>query len=164
MNYIKISYIKNSSINNNGGSLNPRLWFEWGPTLAYGSTSQVRLMIPLSITTFTTNLPVKPLTGFFQPNAVGTFGTSGKNILRGPRSFNTDLGILKNTRVTERLSVQFRAEFFNFFNTPHFNNPGANVNNLLLNPDGTVRNLNGFSEILSASGERQFRLGVRMSW
>ena len=48
--------------------------------------------------------------------------------------------------------------------TPGFNNPGANVNNLLLNPDGSIRNLNGFAEVLSASGERQFRLGVRMSW
>ena len=53
---------------------------------------------------------------------------------------------------------------FNALNTAHFNNPGGNVSNLQLNPDGTVRNLNGFSEVTSAYGERQARLGVRLGW
>lgn len=59
-------------------------------------------------------------TALFKENAIGTFGNTGKNILRGPKLFNTDLGILKNTKVTERTSVQFRAEFFNAFNNVNF--------------------------------------------
>ena len=59
----------------------------------------------------------------FAPNALGTFGSSGKNILRGPRLFNTDLSLLKDFKITERTSVQFRSEFFNVFNNVHFNQP-----------------------------------------
>jgi hypothetical protein len=59
----------------------------------------------------------------FVPNAQGTFGSSGKNILRGPRLFNTDLSLLKNFKITERSSVQFRSEFFNVFNNVNFNQP-----------------------------------------
>jgi hypothetical protein len=59
----------------------------------------------------------------FVPNAIGTFGNSGKNILRGPRLFNTDLGLLKDFAIIERMKVQFRAEFFNAFNNVNFNQP-----------------------------------------
>jgi Carboxypeptidase regulatory-like domain len=59
----------------------------------------------------------------FAPNAIGTFGNSGKNILRGPRFFDTDLGLLKNFAIVERSTLQFRAEFFNAFNNVNFNNP-----------------------------------------
>ncbi len=38
------------------------------------------------------------------------------------------------------------------------------MSNLQLNPDGTVRNLNGFSEISSSFGERQMRVGLRLGW
>lgn len=66
-------------------------------------------------------------TSVFTVNQVGTFGDSGKNILRGPSSFNTDLGLIKNTQFTERTRLQFRAEFFNIFNNVHFGQPGVTV-------------------------------------
>ena len=59
-------------------------------------------------------------TAAFVPNAIGTFGSSGKNILRGPRYFNMDMAVLKNFVITERTSVQFRSEFFNLFNNVNF--------------------------------------------
>jgi carboxypeptidase family protein/TonB-dependent receptor-like protein len=59
----------------------------------------------------------------FVPNAIGTFGNSGKNMLRGPRYFDTDLGLLRNFAITERFSLQFRAEFFNAFNNVNFGLP-----------------------------------------
>ncbi|MGH9325261.1 MAG: hypothetical protein ACRD2B_01020, partial [Terriglobia bacterium] len=62
-------------------------------------------------------------TSLFAPNQVGTFGNIGKNFLRGPGLFNTDLALLKDTRISERVSLQFRAEFFNAFNSVNFNNP-----------------------------------------
>ncbi len=61
--------------------------------------------------------------GAFVPNAIGTFGNSGKNILRGPRLFDTDMGLLKNFAITERAKLQFRAEFFNTFNNVNFGQP-----------------------------------------
>jgi hypothetical protein len=59
----------------------------------------------------------------FVPNAIGTFGNSGKNILRGPRFFDTDLGLLKDFALVERARLQFRAEFFNAFNDVNFSPP-----------------------------------------
>jgi hypothetical protein len=63
----------------------------------------------------------------FADNAVGTFGNSGKNILRGPRFFETDLGLMKTTQITERTSAQFRAEFFNAFNNVNFSRPHNDI-------------------------------------
>ncbi len=64
-------------------------------------------------------------TAVFAPNAIGTFGNSGKNILRGPHYFNTDFGVTKRTSIRERVSTEFRAEFFNVFNNVMFNLPNA---------------------------------------
>ena len=66
-------------------------------------------------------------TGVFAPNAVGTFGSSGKNILFGPGLFDTDVGLLKNTKITEGTTLQFRAEFFNLFNNVNFSQPNSNL-------------------------------------
>jgi hypothetical protein len=99
------------------------------------------------------------------------FGTAGFNSLRGPGIFNLDMGIFRQFRITERFQMQFRGEAFNTTNTPHFANPGTNVSNLQLNPDGSIRALGGYTEItgLANTGrdgidERVFRLGLRLSW
>jgi hypothetical protein len=63
----------------------------------------------------------------FVVNAVGTFGNTGKNILRGPGYFDTDLALVKNTSLTETKSIQFRAEFFNAFNDVNFGAPGSTL-------------------------------------
>jgi hypothetical protein len=66
-------------------------------------------------------------TSKFTVNQPGTFGTAGRFILRGPRFFNTDLGILKSAKLTERVNLQFRAEFFDIFNNVNFQLPNANM-------------------------------------
>ena len=66
-------------------------------------------------------------TSLFVQNAEGTFGRSGRNVLRGPESFNTDLGLLQTTRITERTALQFRAEFFNLFNNVNFKLPNGHT-------------------------------------
>jgi hypothetical protein len=66
-------------------------------------------------------------TSRFVVNAPGTFGNSGRGILRGPGFFNADLGVLKSTGITERTNLQFRAEFFNVFNHPNFRLPTSNI-------------------------------------
>jgi hypothetical protein len=52
--------------------------------------------------------------------AVGTYGTSGKNAFRMPGKYNWDMGLFKNFALTERWKLQFRAEFFNVFNRANF--------------------------------------------
>ena len=89
------------------------------------------------------------------------FGTAGFNSLSGPGIVNLDLGVFRQFRITERWNVQFRAEAFNTSNTPHLANPGANVSNLLLNPDGSIRSLGGYTEITGAQAtERQVRFRI----
>jgi hypothetical protein len=62
-------------------------------------------------------------TAFFGPNALGTFGNSAKNNLRAPGLFDTDLALLKDTKIRERYTLQFRAEFYNAFNDVNFGLP-----------------------------------------
>jgi len=59
----------------------------------------------------------------------GTYGNSGRNILRQPGQVNFDISVIKNTRITERFEHQFRAEFFNAFNHPQFGKPGSGPGN-----------------------------------
>ncbi len=63
---------------------------------------------------------------FAQP-AAGTFGTSGRNILRGPGLNNLDLALFKNFTVTGRTRLQFRLESFNALNHTQFNSVNTNL-------------------------------------
>jgi hypothetical protein len=66
-------------------------------------------------------------TSKFAQSPTGEFGNSGSNILRGPRYFNTDFGLLKVTRVNERIGLQIRLEAFNVFNNVNFRLPNSNL-------------------------------------
>ncbi len=95
-------------------------------------------------------------TSFFGPNAVGTFGNSGKNILRGPKFLNVDVGLLKKTNLTERTSIQFRAEFFNIFNNVNLGIPQGGplaIDNF--QPDPT------FGQILAAGDPRVIQFALK---
>jgi len=56
--------------------------------------------------------------------AVADFGNLGRNRVIGPRFDNTDLSVIKNTRLSETMSIQLRAEFFDLFNHANFGQPG----------------------------------------
>jgi hypothetical protein len=77
---------------------------------------------------------------FTPATAVGDFGTSGRNILRGPDQKNVDISIVKFFPIGER-QVEFRSEFFNAFNTVSFANPvnilaSANVGQIVTTTTG----------------------------
>jgi hypothetical protein len=50
-------------------------------------------------------------------------GNLGRNAIVGPDFLNTDFSVTKNTKITERLNLQFRTEMFDIFNHPNFGNP-----------------------------------------
>lgn len=56
---------------------------------------------------------------FFNPGP-GTLGTLQRLMFNGPWDFNWDCGLQKTTRITERHSIEFRADFFNITNHPAF--------------------------------------------
>lgn len=89
----------------------------------------------------------------FAPVKTQNFGNSGRNILRNPGVWNTDLSIVRNFPVTEQVRLQFRTEMYNLPNTSHFNNIGdTNVN------DGS------FMRVSSSYGERNIRFAFRLQW
>jgi hypothetical protein len=69
------------------------------------------------------------------------FGNAGLGILLGPGQFNFDNSLIKTTRIRERQTLQFRAEFFNLFNHPQFSNPGT----LAVSTPGTFGQITGTS-------------------
>jgi hypothetical protein len=82
------------------------------------------------------NLPAadRTPTHWFNVSAFATpgaymFGNAGRNILEGPGTKQADISLFKrfNLGANEARWLQFRAEFFNIFNTPQFNNPSATI-------------------------------------
>jgi carboxypeptidase family protein len=72
---------------------------------------------------------------FAQPPS-GTFGNLGRNEIFGPKFWDVDFSVTKNTPITERLNLQFRGELFNIFNHPNFALP-----NFFVNPGGAAQGL-----------------------
>ncbi|MGH9765055.1 MAG: hypothetical protein ACREDR_42180, partial [Blastocatellia bacterium] len=61
----------------------------------------------------------------FKPGLVGSpapgqLGNFPRNGLNGPHFFDLDMSLIKRTRIKERLTLEFRAEFFNVLNNPNF--------------------------------------------
>jgi len=107
----------------------------------------------------------------FRPVTEPRFGTTTVNSLRGPGVANLDMSLFRTVGVGKSVKLQFRLEAFNVTNTPHFAVPAnLNVSNLQLNPDGTVKNLNGFGVINATQSlgrdydERYLRVGLRLSF
>jgi hypothetical protein len=108
---------------------------------------------------------------YFDPFAFASvtearFGTAPWGAVRGPGYANWDLSIVRQFNLPRGADLQLRFEAFNVLNRAQFSNPGGNVSNMTLNPDGTIRALNGYTEITATTvaTERQLRIGVRMGW
>ncbi len=76
--------------------------------------------------------PSGPFVQWFDPScyAPQTFGTLGnvtRNSLVGPGLLNLDFSIIKQTRITEKLNSEFRAEFFNILNRTNLGQPSGSV-------------------------------------
>jgi hypothetical protein len=88
-------------------------------------------------------------------------GNNGRNSLYGPRLVNVDFSVFKNTHVTERFNVQFRAEFFNVLNHANFQAPVDNntfTSASLI--DGTVSGAGQIDSTTTPS--RQIQLGLKL--
>lgn len=94
----------------------------------------------------------------FTPAPAGRFGNLERNGLRGPSTNQLNLGLTKNFGIYERFKAQFRAEFFNIFNTPQLTPPNTDWNNTnVTNGFGTIRSTYGFTN-------RQIQFGVRLEF
>ncbi len=89
------------------------------------------------------------------PENGARFGDVGRNTLRGPGFFETDLSVYRTFSFTERVQFQFRAEALNAMNHANFANPQGDINN------------SNFGFITGTTGpnqSRQWRFGARVSF
>src|SRR5262245_34914020 len=91
-------------------------------------------------------------TAAFAEPAPGFFGNAGRNIIREPGTHKWDMSFFKNNRITERVNLQFRAEFFNIFNHSNFN--GIN----------TAIGSGAFGQVTSARDPRILQFGLKLGF
>jgi hypothetical protein len=97
----------------------------------------------------------------FAPVTAVRFGNAGRNSLRGPGVFNTDLSLSRDFPIKERLHLEFRTDCFNITNTPKFPNP-QNSTNTSVSSGSFMQITQTLVNGTALSTERQFRFGLRM--
>jgi hypothetical protein len=102
---------------------------------------------------------------YFNPNAflnpaTGTYGNIGRNVLVGPGLATTDFSVAKNTAISEKLRVQFRAEFFNLFNRVNFATPNA----VVFSAAGPTPSSTAGLITATGSTSRQIQFGLKLLW
>ena len=109
--------------------------------------------------------------GVLTPPAFGSFGNAGKGIWRGPGFRNWDLSVTKSWRFGERVSTQFRAEFFNVLNHPEFVNAAGGPAHFLNNDPGSGAGMGYGSNtpdvaatnpVFGSGGPRSIQLGLKV--
>jgi hypothetical protein len=99
--------------------------------------------------------------------SLATYGTLARNALRGPGYINVDMAFSKTTSITERVKLEFRAEFFNLFNHANFLNPGVvNEGDGVTFNAATGNNINSdqFGQITSTYDPRIIQLALRLTF
>jgi hypothetical protein len=108
------------------------------------------------------------------PPGLGTFGTSGRNIWLDPGLRNWDLSVTKKFKFQERLTAQFRAEFFNVLNHPNFANPYGASSGFGIGAEGDPSSTSNFgcgcatpdqaagNPVLGSGGNRAVQLGLKL--
>jgi hypothetical protein len=94
------------------------------------------------------------------PLGANRFGSSGRNILRNPGLWNTDVTITRNFAIRESLNLQFRTEFYNLPNTSHFYGPTGTTGD----PTSVNISTGNPMTIIGAYGERNIRFAFRLQW
>ena len=90
----------------------------------------------------------------------GTYGNLGRDTFTGPGLATFDFSLLKDTKITEKLGLQFRAEFFNILNRANFNTP-----NLIAFTSATGAPSPTAGVITSTSTtSRQIQFGLKLIW
>jgi hypothetical protein len=103
-----------------------------------------------------------PLSPFYRP-CDGTVGTSRRNQLIGPGLIQLDMSLIKNTKITENMAIQFRWEVFNVLNRGNFNYlpnyelGGAGFGQLVNTPDVYVVN-----PVIAQGGPRNMQFALKI--
>ncbi|MDQ3255421.1 MAG: TonB-dependent receptor, partial [Acidobacteriota bacterium] len=90
------------------------------------------------------------------------FGSAGRNIIRGPAFFQTDLGLHKQFPLwNETTRLEFRAEAFNLFNHSNFGAPDTNASNITRDSSGNA--IGGtFGTLRTAFPAREIQFALKL--
>jgi hypothetical protein len=97
----------------------------------------------------------------FSAPCLGCVGNLGRNQFVGPSQFITDMSLLKNFKITERVGLQFRFEGFNVFN--HTNFLLASTASGTSGPHNRIDQSN-FGQAGSTLAPREVQLGIKLSF
>jgi hypothetical protein len=108
------------------------------------------------------------------PPALGTVGNAQRNMFRDLGFKNWDVSVIKETKIKERLTAQFRAEFFNVLNHANFSDPNGPANAGFNDPStGNAGNFgcgcntpdqSAPNPVLGTGGSRSIQLGLKLIW
>jgi Carboxypeptidase regulatory-like domain/TonB-dependent Receptor Plug Domain len=93
----------------------------------------------------------------------GELGNTGRNFLRGPGFTNFDLSLFKDFRFTERVKLQYRAEFFNIFNNLQWFGVNSGIGNVA-NPDSRVTDPGTFGQLVSTRDSRKIQMALKLTF
>ena len=93
--------------------------------------------------------------------APGTYGDLGRGVYTGPGLADVDFSLFKNTGITEKTNLQFRAEFFNIFNRANYGPPNTTVFSIT---PGSAPVVSPSAGVISttATSPRQVQLGLKL--
>jgi len=101
----------------------------------------------------------------FSQAALGMQGTANRRFFHGPGINNWDFAVLKNTSLTERFTLQFRAELFNIFNHAQFNTPNGIANSFAqVSGSGSAIPTGSFGQVSSAAPPRIGQLSLKLNF
>ena len=91
----------------------------------------------------------------------GTYGNLGRGTLTGPGLADVDFSLFKNTSITEKTNLQFRAEFFNILNRSNYGPPSTTVFSITPGAPPAVSPSAGLITT-TATFPRQIQLGLKL--
>jgi Carboxypeptidase regulatory-like domain len=122
-----------------------------------GSTVRPNLIGPVHITGDPAQWISNPSATFAAP--VNALGNLGRNAIYGPGFSNVDLALIKNTKITERVSAQFRVDTFDIFNHPNFGQPSTTF------PSSSFSSITSTRFPVADSGSsRQLQLALKLQF
>jgi hypothetical protein len=154
--------------------------FPFSPQLGYNAPGNGDSRNPIRPgwnPSFTGNLYPHTVGEYFNPNAFiaptvtfatatcgasdtcGTYGNVSRDSLIGPGLSELDFSAIKNSQITERLGLQFRAEFFNILNRANFLTPNEVVYS-------SATQLSPTAGVVTATSttSRQIQFGAKLSF
>ncbi|MFY9531455.1 MAG: TonB-dependent receptor [Candidatus Acidiferrales bacterium] len=111
-------------------------------------------------------------TGPFCPAPTGRQGNLGRNVLRGFGAWQADFALRRQFHVTERVGLQFRAEFFNIFNHPNFGSPDSTLGDpffgqstqTLASSLGSGGSNGGLNPLYQIGGPRSIQFALKLTF